>query len=64
VEIFVAKWLPFLYFRRAGRPGAALLALLMQATLLLWPLASFWAMSGAVRAQESAQWNPLVRRDF
>ena len=64
MEIFVAKWIPFLYFRRSGRPGAAVLALLLQMTLLLWPVASFWAMASAVRAQESAQWYPLVRRDF
>ena len=64
MEIFVAKWLPFLYFWRRGRTGAALVALLLQMSLLLWPLASFWAMAGAVAAQETAQWNPLLRRDF
>jgi hypothetical protein len=64
VEIFVAKWLPFLYFWRMRRPGAALLALLLQITLLLWPIASFWAMAQAVRAQEDAKWFPLMRRDF
>lgn len=64
MEIFVAKWLPFLYFHRSGRNGAALVALLLQMTIVLWPLASFWAMSQSVMAQERAQWYPLVRRDF
>ncbi len=64
MEIFVAKWLPCLYFWRSGRPGSAAAALLLQLTLLLWPIASFWAVSGVVRSMESEQWNPLVRRDF
>lgn len=64
MEIFVAKWLPFLYFKRQGRPIAALVAFLLQTTLILWPMASFWAMGSAVQAQETRQWHPLYRRDF
>ncbi len=64
VEIFVAKWLPFLYFRRQGRVGAAVAALLMQLTIILWPIASFWAMGQAVKSQESDKWYALYRRDF
>lgn len=64
MEIFVAKWLPCLHFWRSGRSGAAAVALLLQISILLWPIASFWAVSGVVRAMESEQWHPLVRRDF
>lgn len=64
VEIFVAKWLPFLYFRRQGLIGAAVAALLMQLTIILWPIASFWAMSHATQAQETRKWYALYRRDF
>ncbi len=64
MEIFIAKWLPFLHIWRLGRRGAAIAACLLQITLLFWPVASFWAMGAAVRQQETAQWNPLVRRDF
>lgn len=64
MEIFIAKWLPCRYFWLTGRRGAGWIALLLQITLVLWPIASFWAMAVAVRSQETAQWHPLVRRDF
>ena len=46
MEILVAKWIPFLVFRRQGRPGAAAAALFLPLTLLLWLLAAFRAMPG------------------
>lgn len=64
MELFLARWLPFQFFRRMGRPGAASVALLLQMTGLLWPVAAVWAMASAVRAQETARWRPLLRRDF
>ena len=45
MEILVAKWIPFLVFRRQGWPGAAA-ALFLPLTLLLWLLAAFRAMPG------------------
>lgn len=64
MDIVVAKWLPFGLFARSGRWGSAVAALVMPMTLLLWPVASFWAMSLAVRRHEDAQWYSLVGKDF
>lgn len=44
MRVLVAVVIPFLAFFTIGRPFAGLFCLLLQLTLLGWPLAAFWAV--------------------
>jgi hypothetical protein len=43
MSVRLAVWCPCAVFFTSGRAGAGLLALTMQLSLLLWPVASRWA---------------------
>ncbi len=40
---FFAAFLPWMVFLFNGNPGGAFVALILQATLIGWPFASYWA---------------------
>lgn len=50
----LALVLPFLALFLLKRPIAATFALLLQATILLWPVATVWALAAQRAADETA----------
>lgn len=44
MRIFLAIFLPVIYFLLVGRTVAALFSLMCMATFLFWPIASIWAV--------------------
>ena len=64
MKVLVATRIPFLVFRRQGRPGAAAAALFLPLTLLLWLLAAFRAMPGRWRAGTDPGFAGVVANRF
>jgi hypothetical protein len=54
-------WLPCRLFFAAGRPKLGVIALLMQLSLVLWPLASDWARQFARDSDLEKRLDELVR---
>jgi len=44
MRILLSLFLPFVTFISLGRPFAALFALLFQLSIVLWPVATMWAL--------------------
>ncbi len=43
-KLFLAFFFPWMIFLMYDNPGAALVSLLMQATIIGWPPATIWAL--------------------
>lgn len=54
LKLMVAAALPWLILLLNDNPGGAILALIMQASVIGWPFASLWAMR-VVREQAAAE---------
>ncbi|WIG56153.1 MAG: hypothetical protein OJF61_001941 [Rhodanobacteraceae bacterium] len=46
MRYLIALLLPWLAFLTVGKPFSAIVCLILQCTLLAWPLAAIWAMFG------------------
>jgi hypothetical protein len=44
MRLFIAIFLPFLLFFTIDRPGAGIICLILQLTIVAWVIAAFWAV--------------------
>lgn len=62
MRYLVALLLPWVAFLTVGKPISAIVCLILQCTVLAWPLAAIWAMLGVHEYRERRRLDRAVER--